>query len=75
MTPEELSIQQLTQQNKDLQAKLEAAEQWIGREFSDRKLRLEKEAMLEQTRSELAENSKQIEARIRKYFGDTAPLL
>ncbi len=70
MTPEELSIRELTQRNRELQARLEAAEQWIGREFSDRKLRQEKEAMLEQTRSELAENGKQIEERIRKYFGE-----
>ena len=68
MTPNDLSIQKLAQKNQELQARLDAAEQWIGREFSDRKLRLEKEATMDKTRAELLETSVHIEARIKKYF-------
>jgi len=70
MTPNDLSIQKLAQKNQELQARLDAAEQWIGREFSDRKLRLEKEATMDKTRAELLETSVHIEARIKKYFWD-----
>jgi len=72
MTPKDLSIQELDQKNQELQARLEAAEQWIGREFSDRKLRIEKEATMGKTRAELIETSEHIEDRIKKYFWDDA---
>ncbi len=75
MTPKDLSIQKLAQKNQELQARLEAAEQWIGREFSDRRLRIEKEAMMDKTRAELTETNEHIEARIRKYFGDDIALI
>jgi len=70
MTPSDLSIQKLSQKNQELQARLEAAEQWIGREFSDRKLRTEKETTMDQTRAELVETSIHIEQRIKKYFDE-----
>ncbi len=72
MTIPDPSITKLTQKNQELQAKLEAAEQWIGREFSDRKLRLEKEAMMDKTRIDLIETSEHIETRIKKYFSDVS---
>ncbi|MEI6711979.1 MAG: hypothetical protein WCK88_07620 [bacterium] len=75
MTPKDLSIQELAKKNQELQERLAAAEQWIGREFSDRKLRLEKESMLEKTRNELTETSEHIEKRIKKYFGDDTTLI
>lgn len=75
MTLHDLSIQKLAQKNQELQARLEAAEQWIGREFSDRKLRLEKETMMDKTRAELIETHEHIEARIEKYLGHDALLI
>ncbi len=71
MTPKDLSIQELAKKNQELQEKLAAAEQWIGREFSDRKLRLEKEATLDKTRTELTETGEHIESRIKKYFHES----
>lgn len=75
MTILDLSITKLTQKNQELQAKLEAAEQWIGREFSDRKLRLEKETMMDKTRANLVETNEHIDERIRKYFGQDILLI
>ena len=75
MTLHDLSIQKLAQKNQELQARLDAAEQWIGREFSDRKLRLEKETMMDKTRAELIETHEHIEARIEKYLGHDTLLI
>jgi len=75
MTPNDLSIQELAKKNQELQARLDAAEQWIGREFSDRKLRLEKESTLEKTRNELTETAEHIEKRIQNYFGNTTQII
>lgn len=75
MTPKDLSIQELAKKNQELQEKLAAAEQWIGREFSDRKLRIEKEAALDKTRAELTETGEHIEARIKKYFHENTEIL
>lgn len=75
MTPKDLSIQELAKKNQELQEKLTAAEQWIGREFSDRKLRIEKETALNKTRAELTETGEHIEARIKKYFHENTEIL
>jgi hypothetical protein len=75
MTKQDLSIQELAKKNQELQEKLEAAEQWIGREFSDRKLRTEKEATLDKTRIELTETGEHIEVRIKKYFHENSEIL
>lgn len=75
MTTDNLSIQELAQKNHELREKLAAAEQWIGREFSDWKLRTQKETMIDQTRTGLIETSEYIEQRIKKYFDGDISLI
>jgi uncharacterized membrane-anchored protein YjiN (DUF445 family) len=75
MTTQDLSIQNLAQKNHELREKLAAAEQWIGREFSDRKLRIQKEATMDKTRAELVETTEHIEKRIKKYFATDMDLV
>lgn len=71
----EISILTLTRKNQELLERLEVAEQWIGREFSDRKLRTEKEAMQDKTRLDLTETGKNIEIRIQNYFDISCNIL
>ena len=70
-----LSIQKLAQKNQELREKLIAAEQWIGREFSDMQLRRDKEETTDNTRLKLTETPEYIEKRIIKYFQKELPLL
>ncbi|MFA6080080.1 MAG: hypothetical protein WC753_01205 [Candidatus Gracilibacteria bacterium] len=75
MVQKDTSIQELAKKNQELREKLIAAEQWIGREFSDMQLRRHKEEATNTTRIKLTETPEHIEKRITKYFQEESAVL
>jgi len=69
MTPDTHIIHKLTSENRKLREALSVAEQWIGREVSEMRLRKTKEETMQRTRKGLVESEIEIRARIEKYFG------
>ncbi len=68
MTPDSQFLQKLVHENQKLRAELAIAQQWIGREVSDIRMRKDKQETLHATKKDLQESEDDIRARIRKYF-------
>lgn len=75
MTPDASNIQKLVLENQKLREKLSIAQQWIGREVSEMRMRKTKEETMQRTRKDLHESEIEIRERIEKYFAEYAPLL
>ena len=68
MSPETHIITTLTLENQRLREKLSIAEQWIGREVSETRLKKTKEETMKNTRKGLQESEEEIRIRLQKYF-------
>jgi len=68
MTPDSQFLQKLIHENQKLRAELAIAQQWIGREVSEIRMRKVKQETVHATRKDLQESEDDIRARIRKYF-------
>lgn len=75
MSPHAHIIDELIQENKKLREALSVAEQWIGREVSEMRLRKTKEETMKRTRLDLAESEAEIRERLDKYFSEYNDLL
>ena len=75
MTPDSSSLQKLVHENQKLRAELAIAQQWIGREVSEIRMRKVKQETMHSTRKSLQEGEDDIRSRIHKYFGGARAFL
>ena len=75
MTPDSQFLQKLVHENQKLRAELAIAQQWIGREVSEIRMRKVKQETVHTTRKDLQESEDDVRGRIRKYFWDFLPFL
>lgn len=75
MSTDPYIIDTLELENRKLREKLAIAEQWIGRELSAMHFRKMKENTMKTTKHGLIESEKEIEERMRKYFGTSYQVL